>query len=70
MARRDAAGHRTMVRGRASLKGLARGRRVSRAVEEARAARESGGQAIWIDRETGFFSAGSDPLKDGCALGI
>jgi len=29
-----------------------------------------GSQAIWINHETGILTGGSDPRKDGCALGF
>jgi gamma-glutamyltranspeptidase / glutathione hydrolase len=38
-------------------------------VERARVP-HGGGQAIWIDRETGVLTGGSDPRKDGIALGF
>lgn len=48
-----------------SIAGLqARGHRVSLADEP-----HGGGQAIWIDWDTGTLTGGSDPRKDGLALG-
>jgi gamma-glutamyltranspeptidase/glutathione hydrolase len=49
----------------ATREGLARRGHV---IEEV-AGPHGGGQAIWIDRARGCMVAGSDPRKDGLALG-
>ena len=42
----------------------ARGHRIAPAAKPI-----GGSQAIWIDPETGVRTGGSDPRKDGCAIG-
>ncbi len=66
---------RPALRGRLSARGQRAGRRSSRACKKIGHKTTSvvgplgGGQAIWIDWDKGTLTGGSDPRKDGCALG-